>query len=55
MKLSTLTKVTRWTICLAALVFAFFAWQHNKAHLFTAGVIFVVGLNVEWVKREDNK
>ena len=53
MKLTTLTKITRWAICLGALVFAFFAWQYNAAHLFTAALIFAVGLNVEWKKKED--
>ena len=53
MKLTTLTKVTRWTICLAAVVLAVFAWQYNKAHLITAGLIFAVGLNVTIEIKED--
>ena len=53
MKLTTLTKVTRWTICLAAIALACFAWHHNKGHLLTAAGIFAVGLCVEWEKKED--
>lgn len=53
MKLDTLTKVTRWTICLGALVLAYFAWKLNPGHLFTAAGVFAVGLNVEWKRKED--
>lgn len=53
MKLTTLTKVTRWTICLVAVALAIGAWFHNPLHLFTAAIIFAVGLNVEWKKKED--
>lgn len=53
MKLTTLTKVTRWTICLGAILLACFAWERNKGHLITAAGLFAVGLNVEWKKKED--
>lgn len=53
MKLSTLTLVTRWAICLGAVILAGFALKHNPGHLWTAAGIFAVGLNVEWKKKED--
>lgn len=53
MKLTTLTKVTRWTICLGAILLACFAWERNKGHLITAAGIFAVGLCVEWKEKED--
>ena len=53
MKLSTLTQVTRWVICLGAIALAIGAFMYNKAHLFTAAFIFAVGLNVEWKEKED--
>lgn len=53
MKLTTLNKVTRWAICLGAVALAIGAWIHNPAHLYTAAIVFAVGLNVEWKKKED--
>lgn len=53
MKISTLTLVTRWVICLGAVALAIGALKYNKAHLFTAALIFAVGLNVKWEKKED--
>lgn len=53
MKISTLTLVTRWVICLGAVALAIGALMYNKAHLFTAAIVFAVGLNVEWKKKED--
>ena len=53
MKLSTLTQVTRWVICLGAVALAIGALKYNRAHLFTAAFIFAVGLNVEWKEKED--
>ena len=53
MKLTTMTKVTRWTICLGAIVLAYFAWHQNKAHLITAAGLFVLGLNAEWKQVEE--
>lgn len=53
MKISTLTLVTRWVICLGAVALAIAALMYNKAHLFTAALVFAVGLNVEWKEKED--
>lgn len=53
MKISTLTLVTRWVICLGAVALAIGALMYNKAHLFTAGVVFAAGLNVKWIRKED--
>lgn len=53
MKISTLTLVTRWVICLGAVALAIGALKYNKAHLFTAALVFAVGLNVEFKERED--
>ena len=53
MKISTLTLVTRWVICLGAVALAIGALKYNRAHLFTAAIVFAVGLNVEWKKKED--
>lgn len=53
MKLSTLTKNTRVAICALAVALGVAALFYNKAHCFTAALIFAVGLNVEWKNRED--
>jgi hypothetical protein len=53
MKLVALNKITRWTICLGAVILAGFALKYNPGHLWTAAGVFAVGLNVEWKKRED--
>lgn len=53
MKLSTLTLVTRWVICLGAVALAIGALKYNRAHLVTAAFLFVVGLNVKWTRKED--
>ena len=53
MKLTTLNKVTRWTICLGAVALACFAWHYNRAHLITASGLFILGLKAEWVRVED--
>ena len=53
MKLTTLTTITRWVICLAAVAFAIVAWVYNPGHLFTAALVFGIGLTVEWKERED--
>lgn len=52
MKLSTLTKITRVAICALAVALGVAALFYNKAHCFTAALIFAVGLNVEWKNRE---
>lgn len=48
-----LTLYTRIVICAIALALAIVAICKNPGHLFTAAIIFAVGLNIEWVKRED--
>lgn len=48
MKTSKMTKITRAIICTAAAALAIGAILHNPGHLFTAALIFAVGLNVEW-------
>ena len=53
MKLATLTTITRWIICIAAAALAIGAIKHNPGHLFTAAIVFAVGLNVEWKEKED--
>lgn len=53
MKLTTLTKIARWAICLFAVVLAVGAWIKNPGHLFTAAAVFAVGLNVEFKEKEE--
>ena len=53
MKLTTLTKITRWAICLSAVALAAGAWVYNPGHLFTAALVFAAGLNVEFKEKED--
>lgn len=48
-----LTLYTRIAICSIAGALAVGAWVYNPCHLFTAAIIFAVGLNVEWKERED--
>lgn len=51
--MNKLTLYTRIAIGTLALALAIVAICKNPGHLFTAALIFAVGLNVEWVKRED--
>lgn len=53
MKLTTLTTITRWILCIIAAAIAVGALRHNPGHLFTAAMVFAVGLNVEWKEKED--
>ena len=48
-----LTLYTRIAICSIAVALAIAAIFQNPGHLFTAALIFAVGLNVEWKERED--
>ena len=48
-----LTNITRAIICAGAAILAIVAMIHNPGHLFTAALIFAVGLNVEWKDKED--
>lgn len=47
------TLYTRIAICSLAVVLATGAICHNPGHLFTAALIFAIGLNVEWKEKED--
>ena len=53
MKLATLTKITRWTICLVAIALAIGACFYNPGHLVTAALLFIIGIKVEWKQMED--
>ena len=53
MKANEATKVLRWIICSIAGALAVAAWVYNPCHLFTAAIIFAVGLNVECKEKED--
>lgn len=48
-----LTLYTRIAICTLAVALAIVAICHNPGHLFSAALIFAVGLNVEWKDKED--
>lgn len=48
-----LTLYTRIAICSLAVALAIIAICQNPGHLFSAALIFAVGLNVEWKDKED--
>ena len=48
-----LTLYTRIAICTIAVILGILALYHNPGHLFSAALIFAVGLNVEWEDKED--
>lgn len=53
MKKTTALAIFKWSLYIGAGALAIAAMMYNKAHLFTAALIFAFGMNLELPEEED--
>lgn len=53
--MKTVNNVWKAMVCGSAIALAVVAVIYNPGHLFTAGLLFLVGIESEIVKKEDNE